>query len=294
MRNGVARRGDRSSGSRLARGALERRAAKPARRRGRAPARPRLAHLRERGALPQPGRGADRARRPAGCRRAHHLRQCGFAALLGTVPAALLGTTREVEVVESGEMRQAGRRSSPGRSRDPTSEGDTPRWFAFVETVTTGRDGRPEVLRAGRDVTDRVESARVLEEARSRAEAASVAKSRFIASVSHEFRTPAQRHHGHGRPDAGDAPEPRAAHLCRGREDLRRGPALAHRRHPRLLQDRGRPPRPRGRALRPGGPGRERGRALAPRAQDKGLEIAADIETLPAVLVATPTGCGRS
>ncbi len=30
----------------------------------------------------------------------------GFAALLGTVPAALLGTTREVEVVESGEMRQ--------------------------------------------------------------------------------------------------------------------------------------------------------------------------------------------
>jgi signal transduction histidine kinase len=64
------------------------------------------------------------------------------------------------------------------------------RWFAFVETVTAGRDGRAEVLRAGRDVTERVESARSLEEARSRAEAASVAKSRFLASVSHEFRTP--------------------------------------------------------------------------------------------------------
>ena len=30
----------------------------------------------------------------------------GFAALLGTTPDALLGTTREAEVVERGEMRQ--------------------------------------------------------------------------------------------------------------------------------------------------------------------------------------------
>ncbi len=114
----------------------------------------------------------------------------GFAALLGTTPEALLGTSREAEVVERGELRQ---RPDGARLVDLAilpAGGGAPRWFAFVETMTAGRDGRPEVLRAGRDVTERVEAARSLEEARSRAEAASVAKSRFIASVSHEFRTP--------------------------------------------------------------------------------------------------------
>jgi signal transduction histidine kinase len=42
----------------------------------------------------------------------------------------------------------------------------------------------------GREVTDRVVSERALDEARTKAEAASEAKSRFLATVSHEVRTP--------------------------------------------------------------------------------------------------------
>src|SRR3954462_8997860 len=43
---------------------------------------------------------------------------------------------------------------------------------------------------AGRDITERVAAERTLNEARAKAEAASEAKSRFLATVSHEFRTP--------------------------------------------------------------------------------------------------------
>ena len=47
-----------------------------------------------------------------------------------------------------------------------------------------------EVQSVGRDVTDRMEAERALGEARDAAEAASRAKSRFLAMVSHEIRTP--------------------------------------------------------------------------------------------------------
>ena len=70
---------------------------------------------------------------------------------------------------------------------------DTPagvRWFAWTETDMPLPDGRTAVLRSGREITDRVTSERALDEARARAEAASEAKSRFLATISHEFRTP--------------------------------------------------------------------------------------------------------
>ncbi|ACL60263.1 ATP-binding protein [Methylobacterium nodulans] len=114
----------------------------------------------------------------------------GFARLAGSSPGALLGTAQQLTVLDSTpvESRPDGTRAADVAVAPP--EGGATRWFAFVETAVVGRDGRPEVLSAGREITERIEAVRSLDEARSRAEAASVAKSRFLATVSHEFRTP--------------------------------------------------------------------------------------------------------
>ncbi len=66
---------------------------------------------------------------------------------------------------------------------------DGTRWLSWAET-TLAIEGRPHRLRGGREVTQHVETLRMLEEARAKAEGASEAKSRFLATVSHEFRTP--------------------------------------------------------------------------------------------------------
>ena len=116
----------------------------------------------------------------------------GFARLVGRPLIALAGSAVAPRVVETGSVG-----FGPDGARIieeailPAECGATePRWFAWIETPATGHDGGPELLRAGRDVTERVTAGRTLEEARGRAEAASVAKSRFLATVSHEFRTP--------------------------------------------------------------------------------------------------------
>ena len=112
-----------------------------------------------------------------------------FAALLGQSPIALIGSTLEPQILERGEtvnrpdgVRRVEERLMPVDGR--------PRWFSFVEMPIAGDARGPHWLRAGCDVTERVEAVRALDEAKSRAEAANVAKSRFIATVSHEFRTP--------------------------------------------------------------------------------------------------------
>ncbi|WP_051228610.1 ATP-binding protein [Pleomorphomonas oryzae] len=67
---------------------------------------------------------------------------------------------------------------------------DGPRWFSFSETPIV-EDGRVMGTRTlGRDITERKAIEAALEKTRDEAEAASAAKSRFLAVVSHEIRTP--------------------------------------------------------------------------------------------------------
>ncbi|KQP34971.1 histidine kinase [Methylobacterium sp. Leaf104] len=113
----------------------------------------------------------------------------GFGRLVGAEPLSLLGTTRQPDVLETGPVvRHADGVRFVEMRLAPVS--GPPRWYAFTEMPVPGSTGETQWLRAGADITERVESARSLDEALTRAEAANVAKSRFLATVSHEFRTP--------------------------------------------------------------------------------------------------------
>lgn len=111
-----------------------------------------------------------------------------YAALFGAGEQDLVGSrmllpqlaSRPIVLLEGG-----------ARSFDEclaTYEGE--RWISWVETAVPGPDGRTLIQRVGRDISARIASEDALVEARARAEAANEAKSRFLATVSHEFRTP--------------------------------------------------------------------------------------------------------
>lgn len=66
-----------------------------------------------------------------------------------------------------------------------------PRWFSLVEIPVRDRSGAVVAWQSvGRDITERKVSERALREAREKAESASHSKSRFLATMSHEMRTP--------------------------------------------------------------------------------------------------------
>ncbi|HSP26554.1 MAG TPA: ATP-binding protein [Saliniramus sp.] len=112
----------------------------------------------------------------------------GYAALVGRPRQTLIGARTCPRVTEVGRVRP---RSDGAKLVDEAIETDDGvRWFAWIENPVHAKNGAIEILRAGREITERVVTERALAEERTKAEAASEAKSRFLATVSHEFRTP--------------------------------------------------------------------------------------------------------
>src|SRR6476619_5894272 len=102
---------------------------------------------------------------------------------------ALIGTRFGLEVLEQGDTALEMNGTRVHDQKIETALG--PRWIAWREALVRSDAGRPaEMQCVGRDVTDRTETERALAEARDLADAASRAKSRFLAMASHEIRTP--------------------------------------------------------------------------------------------------------
>jgi len=111
-----------------------------------------------------------------------------YAALLGLGEVEIIGTAATPRLVASrpSQALEGGARVFDECIATPEGE----RWISWVETIVPLALGRSVVQRVGRDITARFAGEQALDEARARAESANEAKSRFLATVSHEFRTP--------------------------------------------------------------------------------------------------------
>ena len=101
----------------------------------------------------------------------------------------LLGSRHALPVIEQGETTIDDHGARSHDQKVATAAG--PRWIAWREGLIRSNAGElAELQCVGRDVTERTEAGRLLGEARDHADAASKAKSRFLAMASHEIRTP--------------------------------------------------------------------------------------------------------
>jgi PAS domain S-box-containing protein len=112
-----------------------------------------------------------------------------YCQMAGRDRDALLGSRFAFELLEQGDAALEPNGTRVHDQRIDSAIG--PRWIAWREALVRSDAGQPAVLQCvGRDVTDRTETERALAEARDHADAASRAKSRFLAMASHEIRTP--------------------------------------------------------------------------------------------------------
>ncbi|WP_407157353.1 ATP-binding protein [Bradyrhizobium sp. STM 3557] len=112
-----------------------------------------------------------------------------YCQMAGKDRDTLLGSRFAFDVTEQGDAALEPNGTRVHDQRIDSAIG--PRWIAWREALVRSDAGQPAVLQCvGRDVTDRTETERALSEARDHADAASRAKSRFLAMASHEIRTP--------------------------------------------------------------------------------------------------------